>query len=109
MKNLVRNSFIALAVTIAIICASIILSSCLTSCAKVEKPVERNTFTVNVDKIYIDEEQDVAILIIGDNQAGVEIKSDISINAVYALLEEKEEIVLSSDTTDIYLYAEDNL
>lgn len=109
MKNLVRNSFIALAIVCAIICASIVLSSCLTSCAKVEKPTERHTFTVNVEKLYIDETQEVVLLFIGGDSSAIELETDIPLHVVYALLEEREEIVLSNDTSNIYLYAEDNL
>lgn len=109
MKNLVRNSFIALAVTCVIIVASIVLSSCLTSCAKVEKPTERYTFTVNTEKLYVDETQEVVLLFISNDSSAIELVTDIPLHVVYALLEEREELVLSNDNVNIYLYAEDNL
>lgn len=88
------------------VCAIVLCSISFLSCAKY--PLYR-TFTVNSERIYIDEEQDVAVLIINSKGDGVEIMSDIPVHVIYALLEEKEEIILSNTHHNIYMYAKNNL
>lgn len=89
--------------TILFLCAIVL---CSISC--VRYPLER-TFTVNSERLYIDEETDKLVITINKKGDGVEIKSDLPIYVIYALLEEKEEIVLSNDNHNIYLLAKNNL
>lgn len=63
-------------------------------------------FTVNVDRIYIDEETDVAMLI--TKEGDMKIHSNISVYNIYDILDRKEEIVLCYKPSGVYLNSKDN-
>lgn len=82
--------------TLFYICAIVL---CSISCVS-------HKFTVNVEKIYIDEETDVAMLI--TKEGNMKIHSNISVYDVYNILDRKEEIVLCYKPKGVYLNSKDN-
>lgn len=81
---------------ILIFCAIVL---CSISCVS-------HKFTVNVDRIYIDKERDVPMLI--TKQGDVTIHSNISVYNIYDILDRKEEIVLYYKPSGVYLNSKNN-
>lgn len=83
--------------TLLIFCAIVL---CSISCIS-------HKFTVNVDRIYIDEETDIPMLM--TKEGSIRIHSDVPVYDVYHMLDEKEEIVLLYKPRGVYFNYKDNL